>query len=72
MFNGRYVMKKKISAGSFGVVFHGFDKISKEEIALKLEKEDNEEVKSIDHEVQILSFLTPIAGVPRFYWSGRE
>ena len=54
------------------MVFHGIDKITKDEVALKLEKEDNEEVKSIDHEVEILSFLTQIPGVPRFYWAGRE
>lgn len=45
------MVKKKISAGSFGVVFLGYDKNSKEEVAIKLEKEDNEEVKSLDREV---------------------
>lgn len=48
-------MKKKISSGSFGVVFIGVDKNTKEEVAIKLEKEDNEEVKSLEREVQVLN-----------------
>jgi serine/threonine protein kinase len=51
VFNGRFVVKKKISSGSFGVVFLGMDKTTKDEVAIKLEKEDNEEVKSLEREV---------------------
>ena len=54
------------------MVFHGFDKVTKDDVAIKLEKEDNDDVKSIDHEVEIITLLTPTLGVPRFYWAGRE
>lgn len=51
IFNNQFLVKKKISSGSFGVVFLGLDKIGKEEVAIKVEKEDNEEVKSLEREV---------------------
>jgi len=35
-------------------VFLGYDKTTREEVAIKLEKDDNEEVKSLDREVEIL------------------
>jgi casein kinase 1/casein kinase 1 alpha len=54
-FNHQYVVKKKLSAGSFGVVFLGYDKVTKEEVAIKVEKEENEDVKSLDREVLVLS-----------------
>jgi len=72
VFNNRYLVKKKISSGSFGVVFLGIDKNTKEEIAIKLEKEDNEEVKSLEREVEILTVLYGVVGIPKMHWSGEE
>lgn len=54
MFNNQYLVKKKISSGSFGVVFLGIDKLSGLEVAMKIEKEDNEETRSLDREVEKL------------------
>lgn len=52
IFNNQYVVKKKLSSGSFGVVFLGEDKLNGGfEVAMKIEKEDNEEAKSLDREV---------------------
>ena len=70
IFNKQYQANKKISSGSFGVVYFGVDLQSKEEVAIKLEKEDQEEIKSLDREVSILKTLEGVAGVPKFYWQG--
>jgi casein kinase 1/casein kinase 1 alpha len=42
---------KKLSSGSFGVVFLGMDLLTKQEVAIKVEKEENEEVRSLEREV---------------------
>lgn len=72
IFNNQYVVKKKISSGSFGVVFIGFDIISKQDVAIKVEKEENEEVKSLDREVEVLNRLKGVEGTPKLFWSGEE
>lgn len=51
MFNNQYVVHKKLSSGSFGVVFQGEDRLTGETIALKIEKEEKDEAKSLDREV---------------------
>jgi predicted Ser/Thr protein kinase len=65
-------VNKKISSGSFGVVFLGYDRVSKEQVAIKVEKEENEDVKSLDREVAILNRLKGTNGVPKIYWAGEE
>lgn len=44
-------MQKKISSGSFGVVLLGHDKENKIDVAIKIEKEENEEVRSLEREI---------------------
>ena len=51
IFNNQYVVKRKISSGSFGVVFLGEDKLTGMEVAMKIEREENEEARSLDREV---------------------
>ncbi|CAD8072850.1 unnamed protein product [Paramecium primaurelia] len=72
VFNNQYSIVKKLSSGSFGVVFLGQDIISKQEVAIKVEKEENEEVKSLEREVQILKILDGLEGFPKYYWSGED
>ncbi|KAL4502231.1 hypothetical protein ABPG72_000466 [Tetrahymena utriculariae] len=72
IFNNQWILKKKVSSGSFGVVFIGMDKNTKEFVAIKLEKEDNEDIRSLDREVQILTRLQGLSNVPKLYWSGQE
>ena len=50
----------------------GVDKNTKEFVAIKLEKEDNEDIRSLDREVQILSRLQGLSNVPKLFWSGQE
>ena len=72
ILNNKYIIKNQLSSGSFGVVYLAFDKITKEEVAVKLEKEENEEVGTLEREVEILQRLESIVGVPRLFWHGFE
>ncbi|CAD8065326.1 unnamed protein product [Paramecium sonneborni] len=72
IFNNQYQIVKKLSSGSFGVVFSGSDLLTKQEVAIKIEKEENEEVRSLEREVQILKQLDGAEGFPKYYWSGEE
>ncbi|KAM3127812.1 hypothetical protein pb186bvf_020091 [Paramecium bursaria] len=72
IFNNRYLVQKKISAGSFGVVLLGLDKETKQEVAIKIEKEENEEVRSLEREVEVLNRLIDCDGAPKLYWQGEQ
>ncbi|KAM3144750.1 hypothetical protein pb186bvf_003059 [Paramecium bursaria] len=72
VFNNQFIVRKKLSSGSFGVVFQGEDKLTGELIALKIEKEDNEEARSLDRESHMLSRLQGVPGIPKLYWLGQE
>ena len=49
-----------------------FDKHTREEVAVKVEKEENEDASSLDREISILNRLIGVTGAPKFYWSGFE
>ncbi|CAD8120877.1 unnamed protein product [Paramecium sonneborni] len=72
IFNNQFVVQRKLSAGSFGVVFVGLDQNSKQEVAIKVEKEENEDVRSFEREVQIFKHLGQMEGIPKLIWSGEE
>ncbi|CAD8057210.1 unnamed protein product [Paramecium sonneborni] len=72
IFVNRFQVKKKISSGAFGVVFLVLDKQTNQEHALKLEKEDNEEMRSLEREVEILKQLNEAEGIPKLIWFGAE
>lgn len=72
VFNGRFVVKKKISSGAFGVVYLAYDRTTNADCALKLEKEDNEEMRSLEREVEILKHLNEAEGTPKLIWYGSE
>ncbi len=63
---------KKLSSGSFGVVFLGHDKETNQDVAIKIEKEENEDVRSLEREVAVLKRLNDSEGVPKYLWSGEE
>lgn len=54
------------------MVYLAFDKYTKEEVAVKLEKEENEDVCTLDREISILKRLAGVDGVPKLFWSGFE
>jgi serine/threonine protein kinase len=73
IFNDCYLAKKKISSGSFGVVYFGIDLRTNESVAIKIEKIDgNDDMKSVLKEASILSLLSDVKGVPKLYWAGSK
>ncbi|CAD8044674.1 unnamed protein product [Paramecium primaurelia] len=72
IFNDRYTAQKKLSSGSFGVVLLGRDKEENIDVAIKIEKEENQEVKSLEREVQVLQRLSNTEGIPNLYWYGQQ
>lgn len=71
IFNNQYIVKNQISSGSFGVVYLAFDKTTREEVAIKLEKYEDD-MCTLDRETHILRILRGMEGVPNLYWSGFE
>lgn len=59
IFNNKYIIKNQISSGSFGTVYLAFDKTTKEEVAIKLEKDDDD-VCTLDREIVILQRIDGI------------
>ena len=49
LFNNRYLLKRKISSGSFGTVYHSIDTETKQSVAIKLEelKLGDDELRSV-------------------------
>ena len=73
IYNETYLSKKKISSGSFGVVYFGIDLKTNEAVAIKVEKtEGNDEMKSVLKEASILSILHDLKGVPKLFWAGTK
>ncbi|CAD8047734.1 unnamed protein product [Paramecium primaurelia] len=71
VYYGRFIQKEKLSAGSFGVVYICQDKVSREYVAMKVEKENNN-MLSLEREIQIIEELRGIQGIPKLYWYGNE
>lgn len=69
IINDRWILKRKISSGSFGVVYLGKDLHNGENVAVKLELPENEEVQSFDREIEILKEIQNVPGVPKLYYS---
>lgn len=72
IFNNQFIVKHQISSGSFGIVYFAFDKYSKEEVAIKCEKESKQDAGTLDREIYLLKKLSGIQGVPKVVWHGCE
>ena len=73
IFNKIYQVQKKISSGSFGVVYSGLNLKTQEQLALKLEKNNNsDEIVSVLREATLLEKLQGLRGIPKYYWAGTK
>ncbi|CAK78705.1 unnamed protein product (macronuclear) [Paramecium tetraurelia] len=72
VFNNQYVIQKKISSGSFGVVYQGIDLRTSDQVAIKVEKQEIDDLFSLDREIQILKNLHGTPQVPKLKWAGKE
>lgn len=53
-----------MSAGSFGIVYLAFDKYTREEVAIKVEKSLKADIGTLEREIEILEILIGTEGVP--------
>ncbi|CAD8204051.1 unnamed protein product [Paramecium octaurelia] len=66
--NNQYQLIKKLSAGSYGIVYEGENIPTKTSVAIKIEKKDKPQ--TLEREVSALSRLQKITGIPQIYWNG--
>ncbi|CAK81420.1 unnamed protein product (macronuclear) [Paramecium tetraurelia] len=71
LINNTYTIKKRISSGSFGVVYLGQEINTRNFVAIKVDKEKKEE-SSLQREAEILKRLQHLKHIPKLYWSGKD
>jgi serine/threonine protein kinase len=64
--DNRYELKEKLGAGSFGVVYRGYDIVYKRDVALKLEPITCP-VRQLEYEYLTYKHLEGIPGIPEVY-----
>ncbi|CEM23755.1 unnamed protein product [Vitrella brassicaformis CCMP3155] len=71
----RFMVLEVIGSGSFSTVYRGFDTVTKDEVAIKMEPKSIK-IPLLAHESRVYRNLAtsdaPIAAVPRVYWYGEE
>jgi len=72
VFNDIYQIDKKISEGSFGTVFLGFNRKNSQKVAIKIEKDKISMYNTLYKEAQILKKIQGIAGIPRLFYCGQK
>ncbi|CAD8060956.1 unnamed protein product [Paramecium sonneborni] len=68
IINNQFALKKKLLAGSYGIVFEAEDLFKKQMVAVKIEKKEKN--TTLDREIHILTRLQGTQGVPKLIWSG--
>ena len=72
IIDSRYVAQSEIKQGAFGIVYQGFDTITKQKIAIKLEKgHKSHNSSSLTTESRLLSRLKGIKGIPELIYFGK-
>lgn len=64
-----FLVKEEIAHGEFSKIFLGENRVKKKPVALKFEKNSNEE-KHLEHEYQVYQCMKGIPGIPNIYWFG--
>ncbi|KAK8848220.1 hypothetical protein M9Y10_019276 [Tritrichomonas musculus] len=68
---GRYVIKQKLGAGSFGEIHRGEDKETGQSVAIKLESV-KAHVPQLSYESKLYNIFKNGVNIPKFYWFGTE
>jgi len=68
MINTTYKILEEIGAGQFGIVYKGVNKITEEEVAIKVE--NKQKTKLLKREANIYLLLTKEEGFPKLKWYG--
>ena len=67
----KYLIRKKIGKGSFGIVYQGVNTSTNEKIALKVEKREKNQTGTLENEAMRLVYLQG-EGIPKVYCYGNN
>ena len=67
----KYLIRKKIGKGSFGIVYQGLNTSTNEKIALKVEKKEKNQPGTLENEAMRLVYLQG-EGIPKVYCYGNN
>ena len=67
----KYLIRKKIGKGSFGIVYQGVNTSTNEKIALKVEKREKNQQGTLENEAMRLVYLQG-EGIPKVYCYGNN
>ncbi|CAD8208284.1 unnamed protein product [Paramecium octaurelia] len=70
IIDNQYEILKKLSQGSFGIVFYGKSIKTKKGVAIKVEKQEMANFGSLIREVEMLSKLKGVPQIPELMWYG--
>ncbi|CAD8047021.1 unnamed protein product [Paramecium sonneborni] len=70
--NNQYILSRKIASGAFGFVMLGFDQKTGQQVAIKIEKPENEHMRSLEKEIEIIKRLEGVQGVPKMLYFGKQ
>ena len=71
VINKKYLILNKIGAGSFGSIYKGQNIRTKEYVAIKVEK-INDELRLLKNESKIYNYLNGCLGIPNVKWFGKD
>lgn len=71
IINKKYIIINKIGSGSFGSIYRGQNIRTKEYVAIKIEK-INDELKLLKNESKIYNYLNGCQGIPSVKWFGKD
>ena len=69
MWDGKFLVGKKLGSGSFGDIYLGTHRQTSAEVAIKFELLKS---KHLQHEAELYKILAGGLGVPKLGWSGVE
>ena len=69
LIGGRYILGKRIKAGSFGTVYCGRDRVTRTKVAIKLEPIDARHPQ-LEYESRFYVSMDHAEGFPGIYWFG--
>lgn len=71
LINNKYAIIKRIGSGSFGLIYKGQNIRTKEFVAIKIER-INDNLKLLKNETKIYQYLKDSVGIPTIKWFGKD